>query len=111
MAMYPERRPGLEARARTLLVDLAQTAVADDIGNQDGGETTLHARSFAEFACVRQHLPPHRCDSTLSSPPQSDQTRRQLLRVLSHITKTPPEPVWRALDGLGRRGSVRGWTS
>ena len=33
---------GLEAGARALLVDLAQTAIADDIGDQDGGEATLH---------------------------------------------------------------------
>ena len=34
---------GLEAGARALLVDLAQAAIADDIGDQDGGEPTLHA--------------------------------------------------------------------
>jgi hypothetical protein len=33
---------GSEKRARTLLVDLAQAAIADDIGNQDGCEMTFH---------------------------------------------------------------------
>ena len=33
---------GLEAGARALLVGLAMTAIADDIGDQDGGEPALH---------------------------------------------------------------------
>lgn len=33
---------GSEKRTRTLLVRLAQTAIADDIGNQDGREVTFH---------------------------------------------------------------------
>ena len=40
---------GLKARARPLFVDLAQTAIANDIGDQDGCEVTLHARSFADY--------------------------------------------------------------
>ncbi|WP_342240281.1 hypothetical protein [Inquilinus sp. OTU3971] len=35
---------GLESRAGSLLVDLAQPAIADDIGDQYGGEPTIHAR-------------------------------------------------------------------
>ena len=34
---------GLKAGARPFLVDLAQAAIADDIGDQDSGEPALHS--------------------------------------------------------------------
>ncbi|GGG09003.1 hypothetical protein GCM10010924_42420 [Rhizobium wenxiniae] len=38
-------RVGPKLRARPLFVDFAETAVTDDICDQDGGETTFHASS------------------------------------------------------------------
>ncbi|MNL84141.1 hypothetical protein D3C87_2120110 [compost metagenome] len=38
-------RVGSKLRARPLLVDFAETAITDDICDQDGGETTFHASS------------------------------------------------------------------
>jgi hypothetical protein len=45
---------GLEPAQRALLVDLHEMAVADDIGDQDGGKATFHRLPLFRAVCTKR---------------------------------------------------------